>query len=209
MPNIADGDLYEVAFVFRHDQQNAFMIRHYVAEELVAGVVDISLIPAAISDLMGESFRAAMSSLSTYRGCTVKRLQPNPSDAFSTTADSGVGDFDNNVLPTQVAGLISWRTGFAGRSKRGRSYMPFPPDVASSPDGHVTNGHKTLLNNIAVNLSTDVVVSAGGASYNIAPIVYSRKLDQRFLITSHIIRGEWATQRKRSHSNPGDALPTP
>lgn len=209
MPQIADGDLYEVTFVFRHQNQSAYLVRHYDVNEVIAGLTDCNLIAPELSDVMGESFRANMSIQSNYRGCRVRRIQPNPTDVYTSVADAGAGDIDADPLPTQVAGLISWRTGFAGRSKRGRSYIPFPTEDGNSSGAFPTVGQKALLNNIAVNLSTSVDIVGGGGTYRLFPIVYSRKLDARFEITSFIIRDQWATQRKRSSINPGDPLPVP
>lgn len=47
-----------------------------------------------------------------------------PGGVQSELVLTGAGALVFDAMPTQLAGLISWRTGYAGRRARGRTYLP-------------------------------------------------------------------------------------
>lgn len=103
-------------------------------------------------------------------------------------------------LPVDVSLVISWRTTRAGRSYRGRTYLPPMHSNRSSDTGGVmpapTAATMTFVKVAAAKLINDLVL----ASYPL--YVYSRKLHDGTAVTNGYIDNAWDTQRRRSKSQP-------
>jgi hypothetical protein len=98
-------------------------------------------------------------------------------------------------LPVEVSLVISWRTALAGRSFRGRTYMPpwhenknddtggtFPSPDSATITGQLVNIEGFLGDLVAAD----------------APlVVYSRKLGEAHTVTGGFIDHAWDTQRRR------------
>jgi hypothetical protein len=67
---------------------------------------------------------------------------------FTAVAGGIVG---GDPLPPQSAGVITWRTGFAGRSFRGRTYLPGVSE-SDSTDGTLSSGYLTRLGTIITQM---------------------------------------------------------
>lgn len=209
MPLLAVSDLVEVVMVCRQGNQDGLIVRHYNVDSVAGASLDISQVGDQISTALAGPLKQCMSSDASYRGVRVRRLSPSKTDVFTSILGQGSGVSASEVLPTQVAGLITLRTGFAGRSKRGRAYIPFPSEAFNNPDGHPSAAYIGNLNTLAAQLKALITVTVGVDGVQLRPVIYSRLLDLRYEITSTIQRNEWATQRRRSQVNRGDLPPTP
>jgi len=101
-------------------------------------------------------------------------------------------------LPVDTCLVISWQTGKAGRSFRGRTYLP-PWHSNKNTDGvgRMPSAIDASVTQLALScgqLLTDL-------SGFLAPlVVYSRHLGTAQQITGGYIDNEWDTQRRRSKS---------
>jgi len=209
MPLLAVGDKLEVVLVCRLGGQDGLIVRHYDVQAITGASLDISQVPDTISTDLGGPLKACMSDQAEYRGVRVRRLAPGATDVFTSALGNGPGTSASDVLPTQASGLISLRTGFAGRSKRGRAYVPFPSEAFNDADGHPTAAYKGLLNTFGTALRTNILAVVGADGVELDPVIRSKLLDSYFSITSHLVRAEFATQRRRSQINRGDLPPIP
>lgn len=110
------------------------------------------------------------------------------------------GQNTNGGLPLDVSLCVSWRTALAGRSFRGRTYLPpwnenQNDDTTGNPPSPATG----MVAGICVNaekLITDLVAA------NAVLCVYSRKLEAANTITGGFVDLSWDTQRRRGLAVP-------
>jgi len=111
------------------------------------------------------------------------------------TAEQGAtapGQLTADPLPEQCSAVISWRTGFTGRSRRGRTYVP-PATEFEQSSGRWTAGYVALLNTYAGNQRAIL----GGILDAYPFVIYSRKLQAVNDVLTHIVRPIVHTQRRR------------
>lgn len=124
-------------------------------------------------------------------------------EAFAN-AHAGVGASGPNALPRQTCGLIRLKDGRAGRSGRGRLYMPFPSTLDNAGGGAPTAGYVTRLGTVAALVANPFVVTVGPNSATMVPVLYHRlRVGPPIVpasstpITTHLESTLWATQRRR------------
>jgi hypothetical protein len=103
-------------------------------------------------------------------------------------------------LPVDTSIVVSWRTGLAGRSYRGRTYLP-PWHETKNDDstGTFPVPDSTTVTGITVN-AAGLISELAGIS---APlVVYSRTLSSAHTITGGFVDLSWDTQRRRGKSLP-------
>ena len=100
-------------------------------------------------------------------------------------------------LPTQVRGLISWKTALAGRAYRGRSYLPTPTVTFNTVDGGPTSTCLTAWAGFATFLQAPVVTGGStwvpGIYHRVPTAVISSIFDQ---FTGATVSSFFATQRR-------------
>lgn len=97
-----------------------------------------------------------------------------------------------STMPGQLSIVTSWRTGFTGRSKRGRTYLP---GLAST--GIMTSGRISLSVTQQVKIASDLFIAAL-AAVNLPLVVYSRVLPGSFTpVTTSIVDDRFDVQRSR------------
>lgn len=192
------GDLYEARIVVTQGQQTSINVRHYeVTAKSGNGATDAQ-IASAIDTLIAGAYKALLDSVAFYRGVGVRRITPLPIGVeVSTLASSGVGTATGDSLPGQVSGLITLRTAFGGRSRRGRVYIPFPAEGDNGTTGTPTVGYNTRLGTLAAQLITSITAGGGGNDNFLIPVVYSRKFNLKTPVTTASGPFKWATQRSR------------
>jgi hypothetical protein len=129
-------------------------------------------------------------------------IQPvvNPTPPITKTVSYIGGQNVQGGLPVDVSLCISWRTTLAGRSYRGRTYLP-PFHSNRGTDGvsvmpAPTTATVTFVKTAAAKLINDCVTAS-------CPLyVYSRKLHDGTAITNGYVDNAWDTQRRRSKSQP-------
>lgn len=100
---------------------------------------------------------------------------------------ASAGTVAGDPMPPQVTGLISWRSGIASRSGRGRTYMPAltEGEVAS---GYISAGLQTRYGNFATAAQSFLYGSL---------VIYHRDSNTYIPVVSNIIRTTTFTQRRR------------
>jgi hypothetical protein len=114
----------------------------------------------------------------------------------------GEGNDTSNLMPTFVAGVVSVRTAFAGKSRRGRFY------IGGLTEAGVT---QNILGSVAGRIQTyltalETAFRSPNALSGWSLVVHSRKLaavpgtqcqDSSTLVTSLLLRNEVGTMRSR------------
>lgn len=122
----------------------------------------------------------------------------DPGIAEVRTVNHPGGQNTPGGLPIDVSLVVSWRTTKAGRSFRGRTYLPpYHENVNEDTGATVPHPAVATITGLAVNagkLIDDLVVA------NAPLVVYSRKLTQANSIVGGYIDTGWDTQRRRGKS---------
>lgn len=129
---------------------------------------------------------------------------PRPEPVYYRQDVNGtvVGD----PLPRQCSGIIGWRSGLIGASRRGRSYIPFAAEADNVPAAHPSVGYLNNLDTLATFLRNNIV-PVGGVPVTWALQVYSTTLDDFFEVESYVLPDKWATQRRRGDFGRTNVLP--
>ena len=137
----------------------------------------------------------------------VQKLRPLPMLVEVCTAnDVGPGVVLGEALPRQSAGLIRLKSAMAGRSGRGRAYIPFPGEADNTVGAVPTPGYGTRLAILAGLLGSAVDVTEGVNTEAWAPVVFHRTTGTADLIVATQVINLWHTQRRRGSL--GAANPT-
>lgn len=144
-----------------------------------------------------------INNLSVYNGVQVQiKRSTGLFVAADATAGTAPGTGGAIALPRQTAGLTHWRTPFAGRQFRGRSYWPFPSAAADTGDGVPTGAYVTLVSTIQNAFLNFSSVSAGGRTATVQLVMVHRPpkagLTPPPTPINVVSTGpKWATQRRR------------
>jgi hypothetical protein len=160
-----------------------------VTEAEAAPVFDIAFSPV---------YAALMTNAALYLGVSVRDITNVPHTASAiANANQANGTAGTHPLPTQTCGLFKLATGLAGRSGRGRVYVPFPDQADNTAGDQPAGGYIVRLGNLATVIFTSYnVVGAGGTS-TFKLVVRKAKSLSVTDVSQVIARLNWATQRRR------------
>lgn len=179
--------------------QTAINVLHYRSTSLVAGASVTTLeIATRFSNLMNAPYKALMSVNASFAGVGCARIVPGPrtlEDLYVVHA--GAGSTVGDVLPRQVCGVITKRTNFAGRKYRGRAYIPFPSETDNDVNGRPGNVYQTGLTTLANGICDEFTVTGALGTIVFKPVLFHKKDSTFDLVTSHVERDRWGTQRRR------------
>jgi len=198
MPQILPNDIYQVKLYCSLQNQLSINVLHYRCASITGDASNDAAFAARIDALFGPLYPSLLSIQARYRGAGVQRLYPQPPtvETFSTIqAADGLADED--PLPKQTCGVITKRTASAGRSYRGRAYIPFPAESANSADTTPSAGYLADLFALAAQMEDVVVVGAGLNVANMVPVIYHRIDGSTTDITDCETNDKWGTQRRR------------
>jgi len=115
--------------------------------------------------------------------------------AIVATTPAAIGSLTGEMMPVQIAGLLTHRTNVLGRSGRGRSYLPTPNEVSSS-NGAPSGAYITLMDAFGAALLSMFTPTAGHAGWTLG--VWSPTLTQFNQVITITPRPGFATQRLRT-----------
>jgi len=142
--------------------------------------------------------KGVMSSAALYYGLQVQKIFPAPPRvAAATVLLQGVGLVAGDPLPKQVCGILTKRTAFAGRTFRGRIYLPFPSETDNAVDSTPTPGYLANLAFWVIALQGNILTAGAGGTNTLRHILFHRATGGFDFVTSAVARDKWATQRRR------------
>lgn len=136
----------------------------------------------------------------------VRRLPPDPPtypngrlQPFTALVESDTTEIDGSASgeagPPQLAAVWSFKTALAGKSRRGRAYLPAGNEATFDSAGNITSAWRTsMLDDLTV-----IILAALAAP--VAPpkwAVISPLLDVATEITTSVVRDVVRTQRRRA-----------
>lgn len=188
---MAVGDIYRLSVRSQYADVNDFVnVFHYrqeivllvdpsqaLAEKWEADILDI------YNDLLPQNIHVKQISVRPVAGIV---------SGFDIDLDSAGGQGTGDIVAFTSAPIITWRTGFTGRSRRGRSYLP-PPVETAQANGIMSGPALTGMDNFAAAAIQLTLV--GVVQWQM--VVWSATLAEAFPVTSHASRPLMGTQRKR------------
>jgi hypothetical protein len=188
--------------------QLAINARHYRVDIIVGVQPTDTQIRDRFDALFGPLYTPLLSTTTNFIGCTVRKIHPLP--VLLETARAGVstaGTATGDPLPKQVAGVITLRSPFAGRSNRGRLYIPFPAEGSNDTDSTPTAAYLADQGFLGLGLASNVVVTAGANSATLGPVIWRRGPRTAVVITGFTGRDKWGTQRRRGDYGRPNLIP--
>jgi hypothetical protein len=208
---MAVGDIIEAKVgCFDASLQAGLNIRHYRIGTQTNPGLDLPYFVAAgeLTVILSPLYKALLSVQAAYMGVSIRRLSPLPAtNEFADTALAGPGLVAGDQLPTQVAGLITFRGIASGIAGRGRIYVPFPGEEDSSPGGVTTTDYQNRLQALANAWANTLVVTEGVNQWELDPIILRRATFEFQELITGIARIPWATQRRRGGFGKTNSLP--
>lgn len=188
-------------------EQYALNVLHYEVTTVVGATVTDANVADAMDALYAPLLKPMIPASCSYYGTKAQVILLARYDAQTSFLSQGPGTAVGDLLPTQSAGLVSWRTGFASRNRRGRSYLPASGEADNTNQAKPSAGYLTLMANWAAAYIAGITVVNGAGSVTLTPVIWSRETGLLTQVTSSIVRTQWATIRKRSHTGRTDVPP--
>lgn len=156
-----------------------------VAEETVAEQLAIALAPL---------YGACLSASAQFIGVGLTKLDGISAEVFDRNHELA-GSITGDPLPRQVSGLITLRSGLAGRANRGRVYVPFPGESSNVATGFAVPApsYRDSLADIGTYM-IDPEVEVGADE---GDALMRFELPNAKGFSSFVVREGWATQRRR------------
>jgi hypothetical protein len=195
---MAVGDIIQATFVCRFSEQIGLNVRHYrVFTQLGTGAT-LPEMAAGFHAAVSGLYPPLLNSQATFEGVMISKIFPLPPSVPVASIPAGIpGVVTGDALPRQVAGLLRARTAFAGRSQRGRVYVPFPSEASSAFDGSPILAYLSALGELGGALFDSYTFGTLPNQSIISPVIWHRMTSTFDLITSIAVATQWATQRRR------------
>jgi hypothetical protein len=174
---------------------------HYMLGSPVADYATLLSVANATMTALSAStaFKQGIATDTTVQ--SVKLLYyPSNTGAASLVAISTVAAFTGSntaICPPQVSVVASLRTTAAGRSGRGRMYVPYRTSSVN-PSGLLSAAAYTAVGAFVNNLKSSVIQSLSTASIAATWVVWSHKLGAGQPVSTILIGNHCDTQRRRN-----------
>jgi len=195
---LVTGHIWQAKVYCFATDQLAVNVFHYQVTDQTGTLRTDADFAARLDFLLGPLYIALLAESTTYRGVGVQRINPiPPSVEVYSAIQTGPGEAIGDILPRQTSGLLSKRTGLAGRKYRGRAYIPFPAEGDNEADGTPAGGYLTRLLALSDALEVPVVVGTAPNTATVTPVLWHRLTSTFDVITTISTNDKWATQRRR------------
>lgn len=194
----AVGDVYEMTTICRYGGQNGLNKTHWKVTFIIGSPEEPST-ASGMNAMFQTQYTDYLSDQCKYVGLTWQKIHPLPVADLNPVLANATGSRESQVgLPTQVSGILTKRTGVAGRANRGRIYLPFWQESDNSSASRPEAAAITLMAGIAGTFETTHVLAVTGGSITLQPVIWRRGPRTTIAVTSVSPRLYWATQRRRS-----------
>lgn len=189
---MAINDVYRVAIEAEIAGQKLVNVLHYRQNSISLVEIGAEFVLTCVEEELIPAYALLVSASVSFRRITAVQVAE-----LGETAERGIdvpGGISGETYALQVSPLLSWKTGMAGRSNRGRTYL-FPPGEGQIGAGGVIAAinrpdYLALANQMK---SIGTTLQPGAFSLGI----YSKKESVWNVVTSVVLRDYAATQRSR------------
>lgn len=194
---MAEGDIYRLSTLSDYisggdDAVNVFHFRQESPAIFASPAEDLA--EAFIATVVPAYVNCMTAGYVLHR-IAIKQVTGGAQEYEQAVTEPGTAGVVGSMLPTTVSGLLSWRTGLAGRSNRGRTYLP-PTNEEQLSSGLWTGSYMTAMEGFAEDaLALGTAVFTLHANWTIG--VWSVVLSAFVPYTHAIARQIPATIRRR------------
>jgi hypothetical protein len=201
-PQIAVGDYFWTSLRTESITHSCFQKFYWQCTVIIGTAPTYEQVIASMDDVQRPVVRPLMADVCQYSDSWIQRILPAPqTDIYSSANGTVFCTEESEQLPNQVCGMITKRTGFAGRSFRGRCYVPFPGEAFNENQRATpTAAYKTMLDDFASVFFEIRGYVIGAGSIQIEPQLYQPTLDNFVPIVDSVSRPYWTTQMRRQAS---------
>jgi hypothetical protein len=174
----------------------------------LVGIIDSTALLACLDNSVAARYKAIMSPDARYRGTGIKKVVGAGTTSEEViSSNDGPGTVAGNLLPSQVTGMTTVQTGFAGRANRGRIYWPFPSE-ADDIAGAIPDPTYVVRADAAASILTGSPTLVFGAMVlTWTVLLHHRVPNTNTPTTGRLTRPKWATQRRRGQYGKTNVLP--
>lgn len=200
------GDVIEFKTGCKNANQNGLNVLHYAVTSIV-GTAPTDAQVAAVLDLVAAPlYTAYLPTVCSYLGSRFQVVFPLPIQvAVITTTNAAAGAQGSSPIAPATTLLLTKRTATAGRVGRGRTYLPFWSENGNDAQGAPSAGSITFGTNWATSMLQPLTFVIGAGTIILTPVLFNKFTGFTKVITSTVVRTNWATQRRRSAINRGDS----
>lgn len=164
MPALVVPNTVQVRLIWRAGGVDyAVNVIHFRNSNSIA--VDQALATGIASDVAtawglagGGSGGGVINSSTAIDRVTVRNIAVANQPEFSATVTGAAGAGTTDILPRQVALVVTLRTALAGRSFRGRVYVPGFHELANDSTGRATTAARTFAEGLILNIRQQLSV---------------------------------------------------
>lgn len=205
------GDVFKVTFVNSCDGQLGLNVKQFQVISAAVPSADLQGLLNGISEEVAIKYTNLLPNVANYRGCMGVPV-PNLLGVAATisTTEAGPGTVAAAPLPLQVTGMVTLRTGLAGRANRGRIYVPFPTidTYDADADPSPLPAYVALLNTLGSFFVGPNTITSPENPAEEWEIEWGLGVGGAFrAFTSKVARAKYATQRRRGNYGRYNEMP--
>lgn len=195
---------------YEEKKQVGINILHWLAQTHTGTGAKMAEFLTTLAGTWPDLIKDAMTEHAEYRGMRgqIVNAVPLPVSEDDTT-DPGPGTVTGDPMPTNVCGLLTWRTQYGGRAYRGRLYSCFPAASAINAAGEPDTAFLAALNLIGDNYvnNSPLIVGVAPNTATMIPVLYHREAGGATPILKYTVRNTWGQQHRRGDHGSQNPLP--
>lgn len=203
------NDIIQVTVACQQGAQLGMNVVHYIVDQVQGASQTELQVATNLEAAIGPAMKPLLNNNASFYGVHVQKIKPLPPTIGATSAlVSGPGTGGANSLPTEVCGIVTKRTAFAGRTYRGRIYVPFPSQTAVVvATGIPTAAYQTNLTALGAVMLAGRTIGVLPDTVHLNPIVFSKKNGSYASVTTWLARSKWGAQRRRGDYGQANTFP--
>lgn len=181
MPSSLVGDILQVTFRGRYEQQRIMLVHHYRLDA-VNPFTDAQNVQLALADKVRAGAGGGNIIEGSYLAClppqyTLEKIRTQTIAlqrlVMTEVARNVPGTHGGDTETGNQAAVVTLRTALAGRSQVSNKHIgPIPQDVTVQDNGLVTVAYKALLTTLASNLAVQFADAGTGATFT--PVIFHK-----------------------------------
>lgn len=170
---------------------------HYVVLSVTGLGATLREIAEEREGTLGTLYQNLIADQATWLGVKLSVPYGVPLPAPEVVNDPSPGNAGTQLLPTQTCGVITWKTDFAGRSNRGRSYIPFPCEGDSDAEDLPSTAYISKLVALGLAIRGQTTITGEDGETVIEHVLRRGPPPGTRIITGQRNNVRWGTQRRR------------
>lgn len=202
------GDKFSCTFVCRSGSQVGLNVLHY----RVVTATNLGVTSQEMADFLSQrvapTYTTWLPTTAEYRGCQVQVYSPVALVAAKSILGQAPGLNGATQEPRQVSGVIKWGTDRAGKSNRGRSYIPFVASANVQNVDSLTATGVAQLTSLGTSISQSATVNGVNGTAQFRMVIQHKAHDTGEAdVTSMLARNILGTQRRRGPFGAQNPIP--